>query len=366
MNSAPTVVVLGAGALGLGLIAERASSAGSRVILVARKDDAKTISLRRESSYVIQFPNEERLVAIDEVLRSDTRSGMERIKKVLETERRVLLCTAAHDGQDAAYPWVRSASAVRRRSAISRNGGYLAIAPCENAVSPKLQTLATEEYGAGFAYVDCMVDRISGLSNPAVGRSGRVSVITEAEYEWAAQIDSKSGATLRAVSKALDHMKVSVVANIAPIKLRKKWLMNGAQTALAFNAGAIRRDPWETQMETLVSLGGATFVRDLMGELSWAVEHGVDGVQTDTIQHFANWYCDRIIATMDAPGELDRIVRKYQADGALVPALRDLIDKLASPLDIARQHKVDLPILRRTNEMGLRVLADAIGQSLVG
>lgn len=234
-------VHIGAGALGLGLIAQlTGTDHGIDVSVVQRavgESAARLESLASNLRY-------ERVIASNKTARDSWPSCHVGISEAFALESReellraicdpdCLLLTAAlgEGGLDAQVPML--SSLLEERAATSSSSPLCVIA-CENTVGEEYLRLSRQAL-EGVVFARCLVDRM--CSPPTIGSDGVVRVETEDYGVWL--IERVQGATGEVEAALSDVQGVDFVDDLPLWRRRKRWLMNAPHLAagiFAWNA----------------------------------------------------------------------------------------------------------------------------------
>lgn len=234
------VVIVGPGALGLGLIGSLAGQAGLEMSLLARhgsdaKPDIVKRHLQRRGQYVVLAERFHQTVSGFQLYWSDVNASSERLLGNLASlHADILICTTLGPAQGIGAKFINDL--MRRRS--TRTPGIVIVCPCENTVADSLASIhhAFRE-SKHLLYADAMVDRF--CKRPIVGRRGIVSVPVGDEYEWAISLRHNSHVAASNMARVIDNLKkldVSILSDVSNTKERKTLMCNGVHFCSALLA----------------------------------------------------------------------------------------------------------------------------------
>jgi hypothetical protein len=330
------IVIFGAaGKLGPGLVGTRARQAGLNVHGVVRspREDTRSAdvvrALAREREIHVRVRDAADIVVpLHDIYYSDDPADRTRLERFLAETPDVLVCSAARAGQDDLAALL---TRVLRRRHVT---GMLAVCPCENDVSPSMAALgAVLGRRRGTAFLPAMVDRIC----TEIDTLDRHVVVTcEADSDWvvtvmsgAAKLGTRISPGMRSLLSALAALEISVVNpdQCDRSKLRKRLLMNGVQTSLAYLALDADHDDLGAYLQTAV---GTEALVGLMHEYSIHLLHDDPKLSPKLLHGHQIWYADRIVAAADS---VARVLNR-NASGYLAPALAVTSARIAETYDV--------------------------------
>ncbi|WP_430378199.1 hypothetical protein [Streptomyces sp. B1-3] len=239
-------VHLGAGALGLGLVAQLTAAQGVDVSVVQRsvgRSTERLASLVEHRGYwrVIASNNlppdrwPSNRVAITKAFALESEDELKR--EICDPECRLLTISLGEGGLEAQVPLI---STILQERAAQNSGRGLCVIACENTIGEEYAKLSQQRFPE-VTFVPCLVDRM--CSSPGIAPDGQVRVDTEDFGSWVIQrID---GATEFIESSFGSDGDIEFVDDLPLRRKQKRWLMNGPHLTagiFAWNAGISRID----------------------------------------------------------------------------------------------------------------------------
>lgn len=347
------VVIVGAGKLGLGLLARRSISAGVKPVIAGRShgDPNSVFDALSHSKYFHCGESQEELLRYDIADTIDVSETDEPlIDFISKNSNVVLMCAVGPDGQAAVASAVRAA--VGRRES-NKTPGQLVLLPCENEISIELDSLRALS-SSSFVMVDVMVDQICQKKTVI---NGSVRIFAEKEFEWAGAVTDYLQVSHRH-SDFINHMGIAWKSDLEAVRCRKKIMMNGVQLACALlgsSKGYIYLQDYINENPNCIS--------ELLDEMVVAL----DGSQMydfnrEELVALADWYEGRILRSANGGEDGDTVQRMTRK---ITPTeidlfVVDLKGRLVLPYAwIARSKGID--VARKTQiGIALRLAFDAV------
>nr|MDT0519820.1 hypothetical protein [Streptomyces sp. DSM 41633] len=250
-------VHIGAGALGLGLIAQLTGAEHDIDVSVvqragggsARKLESLARSLRYErviasnKTHPDSWPSCH--IGISEAFALESREELQRV--ICDPSCLLLTVALGEGGLDAQVPLL---SSLLEKRAASPAGSPLCVIACENTVGEEYLRLSRRSLD-GVVFVRCLVDRMCSL--PTIGSDGVVRVETEDYGSWL--IERVQDGT-EEIEDALSGVHgVDFVDDLPRWRMRKRWLMNAPHLA----AGIFAQNANNPHIDDYVNESAAIF-----------------------------------------------------------------------------------------------------------
>jgi len=336
---------LGAGPLGLGLVAFATSRAGFDVVLASRRGDpdsaGRAATLRQNNSYLVSSITRENpsltanaeLVDVERYLFTGPAEDWNEILEEVRRPETILVTTAlTTKGLEDCVPMLSQLLQAR----VQATDSPLFIIPCENQTGERYAELTREVLPTNIVFLAAVVDRVCmRLAHDSL--DGRLHVVVPVEpfADWI--IERKTGFTepLEQILAPLVPGLVRFSPDIQQEHVRKLWFVNGVHTLVAIFAKLERHVFLD---DFLATPGGETLLRGVQEELLDATQTRL-GAESIFAEEDLRLFGDRIAERFRAfPDLVDRIIKRFTPEELPEFVKRDLHAKVVSAAELLFRH----------------------------